>query len=131
MILLSVKQQFFILVFVSDHELGTKWLYNWSTGLVIGEFCNILEPDPLTGVRGPTLAKQLAHNSKQLNLKSSFLPVAFLPLSIDFRDYFDFNEKQHRPGHLNPASDARVGDTQAPSERDACSCCQLSSYFAF
>ena len=39
--LLSVKQPFYILVCGLDQESATKWLYNWFTGLILGEFCTI------------------------------------------------------------------------------------------
>ena len=39
--LLSVKQPFCILAFGLDQALATKWNYNWSTGLILGAFCNI------------------------------------------------------------------------------------------
>ncbi len=45
--LLSDKQPFYILVFGSGQELATKRHCNWSTGLILGEFCIIYRARPV------------------------------------------------------------------------------------
>ncbi len=62
--LLSVKQPFYILVFGLGQELAAKWLYNWSTGLILGAFSTIFRGRLVEKAPGANCGSTPAQNNK-------------------------------------------------------------------
>jgi hypothetical protein len=70
--ILSLKQPFYMLVFGLDRELATKWLYNWSSGLVLAEFCTIFRAWLVQRGPGANFGQKPDQNSKKLKQNDYF-----------------------------------------------------------
>ncbi len=72
-------------LFSLDQEMATKWLYNWSPGLISGAFCTIFRAWPVGTGLGTKFGREIAEygQNRLLNLLSGLTNFPARPPSLD------------------------------------------------